>query len=89
MATKHSEQRVGIFLDVQNLYHSAKNLFRARVNYQVLLKELVAGRKLIRTLGYVVKASAGVELLDAIRRENHFRFGAGCTDLLMELHNQT
>lgn len=25
------------------------------------------------------------ELLGAIRREDHFRFGAGCTDLLMEL----
>ena len=49
------EQRVGIFIDVQNLYHSAKNLFQARVNYKELIKDLVDGRKLIRAIGYVVK----------------------------------
>jgi len=51
----NKEQRVGVFIDVQNLYHSAKNLFQARVNYKELIKELTAGRKLIRAIGYVVK----------------------------------
>lgn len=51
----HKDQRVGIFIDVQNLYHSSKNLFRARVNYKELIKGLLAGRKLIRAIGYVVK----------------------------------
>lgn len=51
----HKEQRVGVFIDIQNLYHSAKNLFQARVNYKELLRELVGGRKLIRATGYVVK----------------------------------
>lgn len=54
---RHKEQRVGIFIDVQNLYHSSKNLFHARVNYKELLKELVAGRQLIRAIGYVVKTN--------------------------------
>lgn len=49
------EQRIGIFIDVQNLYHSAKNLFNCRVNYKELIKELTANRKLIRAIGYVVK----------------------------------
>jgi len=53
--TLHKEQRVGVFIDIQNLYHSSKNLFQARVNYRELLKELVSGRKLIRAIGYVVK----------------------------------
>lgn len=53
--TRNKEHRVGIFIDVQNLYHSAKNLFQARVNYKELLKEVTAGRKLIRAIGYVVK----------------------------------
>lgn len=52
---KHKEQRVGIFIDIQNLYHSSKNLFQARVNYKELIKKLIAGRKVIRTIGYVVK----------------------------------
>jgi len=51
----NKEQRIGIFIDVQNLYHSAKNLFQARINYKELIKELTANRKLIRAIGYVVK----------------------------------
>lgn len=58
---KHKDQRVGIFIDVQNLYHSSKNLFKARVNYKELIKGLVAGRKLIRAVGYVVKSDFGDE----------------------------
>lgn len=53
--TRNKEHRVGIFIDVQNLYHSAKNLFQSRVNYKELVKEVTAGRKLIRAIGYVVK----------------------------------
>ena len=31
---KHNDQRVGFFIDTQNLYHSAKNLYNdARVNF--------------------------------------------------------
>ena len=52
---RHKEQRVGIFIDVQNLYHSAKNLYKARVNFKELIKQLVDGRKLIRAIAYVVK----------------------------------
>ena len=39
--TNYSNQRVGIFVDVQNLYHSAKNLYQGRVNYAELIKHLV------------------------------------------------
>ncbi|MBI4992438.1 MAG: NYN domain-containing protein [Candidatus Harrisonbacteria bacterium] len=53
---KRRDQRVGIFIDIQNLYHSAKNLYHARVNYKELLKELVSGRKLITAIAYVVKS---------------------------------
>lgn len=49
-------QRVGIFIDVQNLYHSAKNLYHARVNYGELIKHLVGDRQLIRSMAYVVKS---------------------------------
>jgi uncharacterized LabA/DUF88 family protein len=56
----YSNQRVGIFVDVQNLYHSAKNLYHGRVNYAELMKHLVGDRQLIRAMAYVVK-SEGVE----------------------------
>ncbi len=55
---RHKEQRIGIFIDVQNLYHSAKNLYQSRINYQELMKNLVGERKLIRALGYVVKSES-------------------------------
>lgn len=56
----NKDQRVGIFIDIQNLYHSSKNLYNARVNYKELVKNLLAGRKLIRAIAYVVK-SEGIE----------------------------
>ena len=56
VSTGYSNQRVGIFIDVQNLYHSAKNLYRGRVNYRELIKFLVADRQLIRSMAYVVKS---------------------------------
>jgi uncharacterized LabA/DUF88 family protein len=57
---RHKEQRVGIFIDIQNLYHSSKNLYKSRVNYKELIKELVAGRKLIRSIAYVVKSDTAL-----------------------------
>ena len=57
----HREQRVGIFIDIQNLYHSAKNIYHGRVNYNELIKNLLAGRKLIRATAYVVKSEGIVE----------------------------
>lgn len=56
----YSSQRVGIFVDVQNLYHSAKNLYHGRVNYQELIKNLVGERELIRTMAYVVRSETAV-----------------------------
>jgi len=52
---KHKEQRVGVLVDVSNMYHSAKNLYKRRVNFKEILKEAVAGRKLIRATAYVIK----------------------------------
>ncbi len=59
--TKHPEQRVGVFIDTQNLYHSAKNLYKAKVNFGNVLKEAVAGRQLIRARAYVVHTETGEE----------------------------
>ena len=58
---RYKDQRIGIFIDVQNLYHSAKNLYRGKINYSELIKNIMAGRHLIRALGYVVKSETAEE----------------------------
>ncbi len=72
---KHNEQRVGIFIDIQNLYHSSKNLFGARVNYKELIKSLVADRKLIRAMAYVVKTEQILAAVEQTKVQN-----GGATD---------
>ncbi|MBI2142138.1 NYN domain-containing protein [Candidatus Woesearchaeota archaeon] len=52
----HRDQRVGVFVDVQNLYYSAKNLYNTKVNFREILRAAVRGRKLIRAIAYVIKA---------------------------------
>lgn len=56
MSTKHKEQRVGVFVDVQNMYHTAKHLYRANVDFSKILEVAAGGRKLIRALAYVVRS---------------------------------
>ncbi len=56
MQQQHKMQRVGVFVDVQNMYYSAKNLYKAKVNFKEILKEAVKGRSLIRAIAYVIKA---------------------------------
>lgn len=51
---KQKEQRVVMLIDAQNLYHSAKNLYGARVNFGAILKEAVAERHLVRAIAYVI-----------------------------------
>ena len=50
------EQRIGVLVDVQNLYYSARALYDARVNFDAILKDVVKGRKLIRAIAYAIKA---------------------------------
>ncbi len=58
---KHEEQRVGVFVDVQNMYYSAKNIYNSKVNFGEILNTSVAGRKLIRAIAYVIRAEAPEE----------------------------
>ena len=61
MVIKHRGQRVGVLIDVQNLYHSAKNLYKARVNFGEILKLAISDRNLIRAFAYVVRTKTGEE----------------------------
>ena len=58
---RHPEQRVAILIDTQNLYHSAKNLYRSKVNFGAVVKTALQDRKLIRALSYVVNTESGEE----------------------------
>jgi len=60
MAIPHPNQRVGIFVDVQNIYHSAKHLYHSRVNFRELLRVLSARRPMIRAVAYVVKSETAL-----------------------------
>jgi len=65
---KHKTQRVAVFIDAQNMYHSARSLFGGRVNFKELLKTAVSGRQLIRAFGYVIRTKTGEEkpFIDAL-----------------------
>ncbi len=58
---RHPEQRVAVLIDTQNLYHSAKNLYKSKVNFGAVVKAAVGDRKLIRALSYVVNTESGEE----------------------------
>lgn len=53
---KNPSQRVGVFIDIQNLYYSAKNLYNAKVNFGKILETAVSSRQLIRAFAYVISA---------------------------------
>ena len=57
----HKEQRVAVLMDVQNLYHSAKNLYQSKANFKEILRIAVSERKLIRTFAYVIRTKTGEE----------------------------
>lgn len=58
---KHKEQRVAIFIDTQNLYHSAKNIYKSKVNFDAVVKAALGDRKLVRAISYVVTTESGEE----------------------------
>ena len=58
---KPSAQRVAVFIDTANLYHSAKNLYGARVNFKEILKKAIDKRSFVRALAYVIRTKTGEE----------------------------
>jgi len=58
---QRKNHRVGVFVDVANMYHSAKNLYKARVNFRELLKLVTANRELVRAVAYVIKSDTKEE----------------------------
>ena len=48
------KQRMGIFVDVQNMFYSAKALHQSKIDYSKLLQAVVENRELIRAVAYAV-----------------------------------
>ena len=74
MAVKNPDQRVGVLVDVSNMYYSAKNLYNgAKLDFGHVLKQAVADRKLIRAIAYVIKADIKEEqsFFDALDRAGY------------------
>ncbi len=65
---KRPEQRVAVFIDTQNMYHSAKHVYGARLHFGKLVEEVVKGRHLVRAFAYVARSKTGEEkaFLDAL-----------------------
>lgn len=59
--SQRKNHRVGVLVDVANMYHSAKNLYKSRVNFRELLKLATANRELVRAMAYVIKSDTKEE----------------------------
>jgi uncharacterized LabA/DUF88 family protein len=57
----YKEQRIGVLVDIQNLYYSAKVIHKKKVNFGQILKDAVGDRKLIRAIAYGIKTLEGQE----------------------------
>ncbi|MFB6203864.1 MAG: NYN domain-containing protein [Candidatus Nanohaloarchaea archaeon] len=70
MSEIHSDQRVGVFVDVQNMYYSAKNLYNSKVDFKKLLNAAVMNRNLVRASAYVIQADTPDEenFFEALRK---------------------
>ncbi len=70
MTLKNPDQRIAVFIDVQNLYYSARALYGNKVNFSKILETATSGRKLVRAIAYAVKAEMPEEqnFFDALEK---------------------
>lgn len=63
-------QKVGVFVDAQNMYHSAKHLYKSRVDFGQILQQAINNRQLIRAFAYAIKTESGEEkaFLEALQK---------------------
>lgn len=56
-----NNRRVGVFIDVQNMYYSARNIYGSKVNFGKIVEKTSAGQKLIRAIAYTISTKTGDE----------------------------
>jgi uncharacterized LabA/DUF88 family protein len=52
----YEDQRVGLFVDVQNMFYSAKKIYNAKLDFEKLLEATIRGRKMIRAIAYIIQS---------------------------------
>ncbi len=67
---KHKDQRVAVLIDTQNIYHSAKNLYKKNVNFPKIVDDMVGDRLLVRSIAYAITTESGEEktFLEALEK---------------------
>lgn len=67
---RHIDQRVAVFIDAQNMYHSAQHLFGGNPNFAEILNDAVGDRRLVRAIAYVIRGKTGTEqaFFDALEK---------------------
>jgi len=50
------DERVGIYVDIQNIYYGAKDNFKKKIDFKRLIESIIRGRKLVVANAYLVKA---------------------------------
>lgn len=61
MSAKYQDQRIGVLVDISNLYYSARVLYGKKVNFKSVLEVATNERKLIRAIAYGIKTSEATE----------------------------
>jgi len=49
------DERIGIFVDIQNVYYGAMDNFKGKIDFRKLTESIVKGRKLVVSNAYLVK----------------------------------
>lgn len=57
VTSRQLPQRLGIFVDVQNMFYSAKQFHQGKIDYGRLLRDVTGQRLLIRAIAYIVQKS--------------------------------
>ena len=55
MTNSPLNQRVGVFIDVQNMFYAAKHLYNSKLNFGKLLDYIARDRPLVRAITYIVQ----------------------------------
>lgn len=56
-----ANRRVGVFIDVQNMYYSARNLFQSKVHFSNIVNHGAGDGRLVRAIAYTISTEEGAE----------------------------
>jgi len=71
--SKFPDQRVGVLVDVQNMYYSAKSIHNKKTDFKEILKVAGSKRKIVRAIAYCITTKEGIEekFIESLRKANY------------------